>query len=69
MSYCVQIKLAFLCKNMCDNLNFDGDSNKLSYENGFRWCSCCCVYLRIDDPRCPCCNITLRTSPKIKVKQ
>lgn len=63
------LRLAFMCNNKCGDFKLEGISNKLSYENGFKWCSCCCMFLRLDGFRCPCCNIALRSSPKIKINR
>ena len=62
-------QMVFVCHDRCNKFTQNGVSNKKSYENGFKWCSCCCEYLRFEGLRCPCCNITLRSGPKIKVQK
>ena len=41
-------------------------SSKRSYDNGYKYCSRCGLYILMDGVRCPYCGVLLRNSPRRK---
>jgi len=42
--------------------------NGLRYESGQKRCTFCGIFFLIDDVRCPCCKVVLRTNPRSRHK-
>ena len=43
-----------------------GASNR--YEHGDKRCNMCCVFIKWDGVRCPCCDYVLRTTSKNRAR-
>ena len=51
--------MVFNCKHQCSAYLGKKTSSK-RYLDGFKRCTICCVYIKWDGKRCPCCNANLR---------
>lgn len=51
------------CKNICQQLAERKFKVPSPYQNGFRYCRRCEVYMQTDRRFCECCGMTLRYTP------
>lgn len=55
------------CKGGCEKYRADVKmKNGLRYKTGQKRCSNCDLFMFWDGVKCPCCNTTLRITPKSK---
>jgi len=54
------------CRGICQFQKAEPTPNKIRYEIGQKRCTFCGIYFLIDDTRCPCCGVVLRTKARNK---
>ena len=54
------------CKGICLMIEQEKIPNALKYKSGMKRCSWCEVWLKLDETRCPCCRMKLRTKARGK---
>jgi rRNA maturation endonuclease Nob1 len=52
-----------VCRNLCERLYSKIIVGRSQYEAGKKYCRRCEVYFSHDGRFCPCCGMTLRSSP------
>ncbi len=57
------------CKGLCNRLDSKSFGNNHKYENGYKRCSFCNVFMEITSLRCPCCALKLRTKSRVNPKR
>ena len=57
------------CRGICQMHEAKSMSNGLRYESGQKRCTFCGVFFLIDDNRCPCCKVILRSKPRAKQRK
>ena len=57
------------CKGLCIRFESKTFGNIPKYENGFKRCSYCSVFMKTDVLRCPCCALKLRTKSRVNPKR
>ena len=56
------------CRGICQIHEAKPMPNWLRYKLGQKRCTFCGIFFLIDDIRCPCCKVVLRTSSRSKHK-
>jgi len=56
------------CRGICQMHEAKPMPNGLRYESGQKRCTFCGLFFLIDDVRCPCCKVVLRTNPRSRHK-
>lgn len=49
------------CRGLCDLKHETAPLSRVSYRNGFKFCTTCRLTIKWDGVRCPCCSTKLRT--------
>lgn len=55
--------MPYLCKGICEEF-ISAHAVSEKYKNGFKRCSICDGFFKIDESRCLCCGVKLRTQPR-----
>ena len=56
------------CKGVCHRFESKPFGN-LRYDKGYKICSYCDVFMKINVLRCPCCTLILRTKSRVNPKR
>lgn len=51
------------CKNKCEQYRFAVGYGSVKY-GASKYCSKCCLFMVVDEIKCPCCSNRLRTRPR-----
>jgi len=57
------------CKGLCSKFDSKSFGNDHKYENGYKRCSYCNVFMKINGLRCTCCALKLRTKSRVNLKR
>ena len=60
--------MGYSCRGMCESLKGKSIPNGSRYNAGQKRCTFCGIFFLIDDVRCPCCKVVLRTNPRCRHK-
>ncbi|WP_420544576.1 hypothetical protein [Nitrosopumilus sp.] len=58
------------CKGICSRISAEnkfGNANR--YAQGYKRCNFCAVFFKINDLRCPCCGLKMRTRSRVNIKR
>lgn len=61
--------MAATCKGLCNRFDSKSFGNENKYENGYKRCSFCDVFMKVSGLRCPCCALKLRTKSRVNPKR
>lgn len=59
-------KLTCFCKGVCNRYKGERSEQHKFYLSGKKRCSICCIFLKWEGNRCPCCGALLRSRPECK---
>ncbi|MBU13087.1 MAG: hypothetical protein CMH71_01775 [Nitrosopumilales archaeon] len=54
------------CKGICLQFKHTSLQNGEKYSSGLKRCTECAIFMNIEDFRCPCCRVKLRTKSRSK---
>lgn len=57
------------CKGLCNRIQSKPFGNVRKYDSGYKRCSYCNVFMKINGLRCPCCALILRTKSRVNPKR
>jgi len=57
------------CKGLCNRFDSKSFGNENKYENDYKRCSFCGVFMKISGLCCPCCILKLRTKSRVNLKR
>ena len=57
------------CRGICIRYQNNSVANNLKYQQGFKRCTFCGLFLKTTSVRCPCCNLILRTHSRVNPKR
>jgi len=52
------------CNNICERLTVKKPISTSRYLAGQKYCTVCQVWMQLDDIRCPCCHMRVRSVPR-----
>ena len=61
--------MAASCRGLCDRIQSKSFGNNHKYENGYKRCSFCNIFMKFNGLRCPCCTLKLRTKSRVNSKR
>jgi len=61
--------MAASCKGLCHRFDSKSFGNDHKYENGYKRCSYCNIFMKTIVLRCPCCALKLRTKSRVNLKR
>ncbi|MEW5840441.1 MAG: hypothetical protein AB1753_05495 [Thermoproteota archaeon] len=53
--------MAIGCRGICTRHETTGGGKRSAYGQGYKRCSSCGVFIKVEGMRCPCCKLPLRS--------
>lgn len=57
------------CRGLCSRYQSTNFGNLQKYEDGYKRCSFCSIFMKTNNLRCPCCALKLRTKSRVNFKR